>query len=77
MLQFLCEMLQDSIFSPVLVQEEVRHIDLTVHGTVGSESGSAMARTVSLPMAIAAKLLLDGKQGGRGGPGPPFCSLLL
>jgi hypothetical protein len=38
----------------------VRHIDLIVHGTVGSESGSAMARTVSLPMAIAAKMLLNG-----------------
>jgi hypothetical protein len=41
-------------------QKEVRQIDLIVHGTVGSESGSAMARTVSLPMAIAAKMLLNG-----------------
>ena len=42
------------------MQEEVRCIDLTVHGTIGSESGSAMARTVGLPIAMSARLLLSG-----------------
>lgn len=43
------------------VQEEVRHIDLTMNGTLGTPGAhSALARTVGLPLAIAAKLLLDG-----------------
>ena len=53
--------------SPCFVQEEVRFLDLTVHGTIGSESGSAMARTVGLPMAMAAKLLLSGMYVGKQG----------
>lgn len=47
----------------LFVQEEVRKISLRVCGTVGSARVfTAMARTVGLPMAIAAKLLLSGMQ---------------
>ena len=36
----------------------MRHIDLTVYGTIGKFT--AMAQTVGRPLAIATKLVLDG-----------------
>ncbi len=47
---------------PVLVQRETRHIDLTVYGTLSDDTCAftAMAQTVGRPIAIAAKLILNG-----------------